>query len=223
MSKDATPRIGVIHTSPATVDLFPRLLRERMPGVSVFNLLDDSILGELAENGGDLGAVAPRFLDYVRIAGDRGADLVMNACSSIGPLCDVARDALGRTVLRVDAAMAEQAVARGGKIAVLATLGTTLRPTTDLIAATATRLGREIALSSQVIPGAYEALIAGDRGEHDRLLASAIAAAADTNDVVVLAQASMARVAEGLSLPPAILLLTSPPHAVEAAAQALGR
>jgi hypothetical protein len=66
----AGAKIGVIHTSPATVDLFGRLLRERLPGAVVLNLLDDSILPELRENGGDLSAVEPRFRDYARIVAD---------------------------------------------------------------------------------------------------------------------------------------------------------
>ncbi len=87
----AGAKIGVIHTSPATVDLFGRLLRERLPGAVVLNLLDDSILPELRENGGDLSAVEPRFRDYARIVSDQGVDLILNACSSIGTLCDRVR------------------------------------------------------------------------------------------------------------------------------------
>jgi len=66
----AGAKIGVIHTSPVTVDLFGGLLRKRLPGAVVLNLLDDSTLPELRENGGDLSAVEPRFRDYARIVAD---------------------------------------------------------------------------------------------------------------------------------------------------------
>src|SRR5947207_2826650 len=80
----APPRISVIHTSPATVDVFGRLLRERFPEARISNIMDDSILPELRDNGGDVAAVQPRWREYVRIARDQGADVILNACSSIG-------------------------------------------------------------------------------------------------------------------------------------------
>jgi hypothetical protein len=221
------PAIGVIHTSPATVDLFGRLLRERLPGARIVNLLDDSILGELRDNGGDLGAVEPRFRDYVRIVAERRVDLVLNACSSIGALCgrvdDGDGDGDGPPIVRVDALMAQEAVRRGDRIGVLATLRTTLAPTTALIEATAARLGRAVTIESGLAEGAYEALVGGDPERHDGLVEAALARAARANDVVVLAQASMARVAARLPPDLADKILASPGFAVEDVARRLGR
>jgi hypothetical protein len=97
-------------------------------------------------------------------------------------------------IVRVDARMAREAVSRGTRIAVIATLQTTLRPTGAVIAETAQATGRMIALTTRLVEGAYAALMAGDQARHDDLVTDAIAAAAADNDVVVLAQASMARV-----------------------------
>lgn len=216
------PAVGVIHTSPATLDPFGRLLRERIPGVRIVNILDDSILPELGANGGDLAAVEPRWRGYARTVSERGVDIVLNACSSIGELCARVQPDIPQTIVRVDARMAREAVARGARIAVVATLPTTLRPTGAVIAAAAEAAGRAVALETRLVEGAYAALVAGDQARHDDLVAHAIAAAAEANDVVVLAQASMARVLPRLPADRQAQALTSPAFAVEEVAERLG-
>lgn len=218
----AVPRIGVIHTSPATVDLFGKLLRERIPGATVVNVLDDSILPELRDNGGDLAAVEPRWRDYARIVSGRKVDVILNACSSIGALCARVQGDVPQTIVRVDALMAREAVGRGSRIGVLATLRTTLAPTCDLIAETARLADCPVEIDAVLVEGAYAALMAGDQEGHDDLIATALARAAGGNDVVVLAQASMARVLPRLDDDARAKVLTSPAFAVDDVAQRLG-
>jgi hypothetical protein len=66
------PAIAVLHTSPATIEVFGKLLRERLPGRRVLNILDDSILPELRDNGGDCRRRAPAWRAYAHTARDRG-------------------------------------------------------------------------------------------------------------------------------------------------------
>jgi Asp/Glu/Hydantoin racemase len=209
------PAIAVLHTSPATIEIFGRLLRERLPGRRLINILDDSILPELRDNGGDISAVLPRWHAYARIARDQGAGVILNACSSIGALCAPVEADLGVTVMRVDSAMARQAVMRGSRIAAVATLKTTLRPTCELLEETARTAGRTPVIEPVLVEGAYEALVAGDKARHDDLLAVALERAAKRSDVVVLAQASMARVLPRLPAFGQGKFLVSPPLAVE--------
>jgi Asp/Glu/hydantoin racemase len=217
----STPTVAVIHTSPATVELFSRLLGERLPGSRVINLLDDSVLPQLRDNGGDVGAVLPRWRDYARIVRDQGADLILNACSSIGELCAPVQAELGIPVVRVDAAMAAQAVRQAKRVAVVATLTSTLGPTTRLLADTARAQQREVEVSPMLVEGAYAALMAGERERHDDLVAATLARAADAADRVVLAQASMARVLPRLDDAQRERCLVSPELAVESVVQAL--
>jgi glutamate racemase len=217
------PKIGVIHTSPATVEVFGRLLRERIPGATVINLLDDSILPELRDNGNDLSAVEPRWRDYARIVSARGVDIVLNACSTIGAMGERVQDDIPQPIVRVDAAMAAEAVRRGDRIGVLATLATTLGPTSSLIRETAEAAGRTVALDAELVEGAYPALMAGDQAGHDDLVLAALARSAAANDVVVLAQASMARAATRLDGSAAAKILSSPAYAVEDVAQRLSQ
>jgi Asp/Glu/hydantoin racemase len=217
------PRIGIIHTSPATVDLFGRLLREALPSVHVVNLLDDSILPELAANGGDLAAVLPRWTDYARIASDRGVDLILNACSSVGEVGAKVEPTIDIPIVRVDAEMAREAVRRGSRITVAATLATTLRPTSDLLVETAEGLDHAVTIERVLVDGAYEALMRGDQASHDDKILAALSHAAETSDTVVLAQASMARVVPRLPAEARDKVLASPPFAVKEVLSRLSR
>jgi hypothetical protein len=217
------PAIAVLHTSPATIEVFGRLLRERLPGHRLINILDDSILPELRDNGGDIGRILPRWRSYARIARDQGAGLILNACSSIGALCAPVEAELGIRVVRVDAAMAREAVRRGSRIAVVATLRTTLGPTCELLEATARTAGSSTKIVANLVEGAYEALATGDQAGHDDRVAAALTQSAETSDVVVLAQASMARVLPRLPAAERQKCLTSPPAAVDDVAARLLR
>lgn len=217
-----SPTVAVIHTSPATVEVFARLLAEQLPQARVINMLDDSVLPQLRDNGADVAAVAPRWRQYARIARDQGADVILNACSSIGELCAAAQQELGIPVVRVDAAMAEQAVAGARRVAVVATLASTLGPTTRLLAETARAQQRDVQVTPMLVDGAYAALLAGERERHDDLVAAALARAADQADRVVLAQASMARVMPRLAPGQQARCLASPEPAVASVSRALG-
>lgn len=206
--------VAVIHTSPATIEVFSRLLAEQLPEARIVNMLDDSVLPQLRDNGGDVGAIAPRWSQYARIARDNGACVILNACSSIGELCEPVGRELGIPVVRVDTAMAEKAVQLGHIVAVAATLPSTLRPTCELLSTTARARGRHVEVQALLVEGAYAALMAGNRDTHDDLVAAALARAAGFADAVVLAQASMARVLPRLPPEQQAKCLVSPALAV---------
>jgi Asp/Glu/hydantoin racemase len=119
-------------------------------------------------------------------------------------------------VLRVDQPMADQAVATGSRIGVIATLRTTLEPTADLIERRAAKAAKTIQVTSKLVDGAFEALMSGDAARHDELVAGALKELGQQVEVIVLAQASMARVVETLSPEDKrIPILASPGLAVE--------
>ena len=44
----ASPRrLGLVHTSATLVSAFEQLCRERLPGVAVFNIVDDSLIKDV--------------------------------------------------------------------------------------------------------------------------------------------------------------------------------
>lgn len=192
-------KLAIIHTTPVTVDSLKQLAASLLPDCTVVNFVDDSILPQLAQNGGDLREVEPRLVQYARFAQEVGADCILNACSSVGELVAKAQAAVTIPVVRIDEAMAEEAVARGGRIGVAATLPTTLNPTMKLLESKARQAGKQATLAPLLAEEAYRRLAAGDKEGHDAVLAEALAGLVGQCDVVVLAQASMARVVDSLA------------------------
>jgi Asp/Glu/hydantoin racemase len=112
--------------------------------------------------------------------------------------------------------MADLAVQTGRRIGVIATLPTTLNPTSDLVLRRAALAKKEIELTSRLVTGAFEALMAGDAATHDALVSAALRELIPQVDVIVLAQASMARVVDTLSPEDRrIPILASPPLAID--------
>ncbi len=215
------PRLAILHTHPATLEPLKLLAAELLPGVEVANVVDDSILAELMRNGGDVEPVAGRLVGYARFAAEAGADVILSACSSVGEVAARAQAAVRVPVVRIDDALAEAAVRRGPRIGVVATIGTTLNPTTRLLQAKAMAAGRAVTIKPVMVAGAFEKLTAGDRAGHDQLLLAAISALALEVDVVVLAQVTMARVLPRLSEAERAQVLSSPRLGMEAVRVAL--
>ena len=119
--------------------------------------------------------------------------------------------------------MADKAAQSGRKIGVIATLPTTLAPTADLIRRRAAVAGAQIELTSRLCEGAFDALMSGDAAKHDAMVSSALKALSAQVDVIVLAQASMARVVDTLAeADRRVPILASPPLAIEYLAVTLG-
>lgn len=208
-------KLAIIHTTPATIDTMKTLATEILPGHQLVNFVDDSILPQLGQNGGSLVDVEERMIHYARFAEQVGADVILEACSSVGELVPKMQSAVSIPVVRIDEAMAEQAVQRGTRLGVAATLPTTLQPTTRLLHAKAQAAGKQVEITPLLIEGAYQRLMAGDREGHDNLLVEKLQELARAVDVVVLAQASMARVLPRLSAADQEKILVSPRLAME--------
>ena len=63
---------------------------------------------------------------YYRAAQDSGTDLIFNQCSSVGEAADISSTMVKTPVIKVDEKMARVACETGNRIAVAATLKTTL-------------------------------------------------------------------------------------------------
>jgi Asp/Glu/hydantoin racemase len=209
-------RLGLLHTSATLVPIFEQLCKAKLPGVAVFNLVDDSLIKDVIAHGKLRPQTARRVTQLVAAAEDAGADYIMVTCSSIGVAVETAATLAGVPVLRVDQPMADRAVATAQRIGVIATLPTTLEPTTDLVRRRAAAAGRDVTITPRLCEGAFDALMSGDAATHDAMVAAALRELAAQVDVIALAQASMARVVETLSESDRRTpILASPPLAVD--------
>ena len=195
---DAPKRLAFVHTVAGLVPRFRELAAELVPGVETFDIVDETLLRDATTEGRVSLDTARRLFAHLAAAERHGADAILVTCSSMGGVVDAARPFAAVPLMRVDHAMAEQAVERGSKIGVLATLQSTLGPTAVLIERTAVEASREVEVRDRLCDGAFEALRAGDTDRHDALVRDGLRELIGWADVIVLAQASMARVVETL-------------------------
>ncbi|GIM96093.1 aspartate/glutamate racemase family protein [Paractinoplanes toevensis] len=204
--------IGFLHTADVHVPVFHDLRAELAPGWADLHVVDPGLLAD-ARRAGITAELAARVDARLHELADRGADLIVCTCSSLGAYAETRTADLGVPVLRVDRPMAEAAVAAGSRIAVLATVDSTLAPTSALLNAAAERAGRVVTLIETPVPGAWSLFEKGDLHAYAVKVADQARAIAPRADVIVLAQASLSPAAALLADLP-IPVLTSPRTAV---------
>ncbi len=184
--------IAIVQTSAVSSAELKALCNEIIPGVTVQEIIDSSLIREVNANGGPTSGVRRRMYAYYQQAQSIGADLILNQCSSVGEVADQLKPFVDIPVVKIDEAMARKAVRLGKKIAVIATVATTVKPSCRLIENMAAEAGIEIELDRRLVKDAMMILIEkGDVETHNRMVIQEVIDAADKNDVVVLAQGSM--------------------------------
>lgn len=209
----STGKLAFIHTVSGLVSEFAGLAKEHLPDWTPFAILDESLLRDTIERGSLSDLTKRRLATYVWWAADAGADAIVVTCSTLGPAVDAIVPLCPVPLFRIDEGMAKAAVEQGSRIGVLATLSTTLVPTVDLLERRAGEAGRDVAIDPVLVQGAFQHLAGGDVEAHDAQIRQALEELSQKVDVVVLAQASMARAARGMA--PGLPVLTSPVLGVE--------
>ena len=211
----AKKKLTVLHTVASVVGPIGDLIRELMPDVDVCNIVDETIIKDLIATGSLSARMRDRVCSHIVWASENGAEAILLTCSSISPCADDAKELVDIPIVKIDEAMTRSAVAQGERIGVAGTLPSTLDPTVALIEAKASEAGRSVRVVPQLCEGAFDAAMAGDVDRHDELVGEAIRDLVGRTDVVVLAQASMARALAGLKGDLPVPVLTSPRSGVE--------
>jgi len=188
----AQRQVTILYTNRVAVPGTLALAEELLPDARIVNIVDDSLLADVLAAGGLTQPVTRRICQYALAAEDGGADIILNQCSSVGEAIDVARRLLRIPIVKIDEPMAEEAVKAGPRVAVAATLGTTLDPTCRLIERTAREMGQAIGIRRLLADGAFGLLRQGDAAGHNAMVMERIVSVKDETDVIVLAQGSMA-------------------------------
>ena len=185
-------KVAVIHTTVVTCDGINSRLKALVPDAEVMNIVDDSLLNDVKKEGMLTKEVTRRLLTYALEAQDWGAELILNACSSVGEGVDVIRLLLKIPYLKIDEPMARSAVEKGEKIAVYGTVKTTLEPSARLISHIAEAEKKKVVVDSYLASDAFEALtVEKNQKKHNQILETLIRDTGKQYDVLVLAQASM--------------------------------
>ena len=187
----------LIHTMPFLVDVFDGLCREKLPGVKIYHVLNEPLLEHVRQSGDIQPEDLEQLQTHVSTAETIGASAVLVTCSTLSPAVDYIHAHI--PVLKIDEAMIAQAVKSGTRIGVIATSRTTMLPTQGLLQNEAEHTGREIDVCMVYVENALQALVNGDGATHDSLVREAVLELAEKVDVIILAQASIARVAKRLA------------------------
>src|SRR5579863_714126 len=108
------PRIACLHTAASNVLVFDAALREMgLVGVELRHAVRADLLAAAERTAGLTPAIVQQTGDALRaLCAD--ADAVLLTCSTLGPVAEATAPTAPVPVLRVDAALAREAVRDGG-------------------------------------------------------------------------------------------------------------
>lgn len=210
-----------LHTASVHVQTFDRLLRELRPEIRARHVVREDLLMAAQHDGADSPGLRARVAEVIADLGASRLSVVLCTCSTIGGLAEAAGLSTGTRVIRVDRAMAEQAVAAGPNILVAAAAASTLAPTESLISDAASRAGESVTITRLVVEDAWPLFEQGNFDAYLERIAQALSTVKDC-DVIVLTQASMAGAAD-LCRQHAVPVLSSPRLGLNSALDALAQ
>ena len=187
-------KVGLIYTSttPELIELVEQEVKKQLgDDVELYSLQDPSILADVRAAGYVTTAPAARLIGMYMKAAEEGVDAMLNLCSSVGEVADSAQDVakyIGVPIVRVDEEMCREAVRKGQRIGVMATLPTTLEPTKGTILRMARECNRHVELVDCLVDGAFGL----DQDQFKARMTEMAGTIADKVDVIVFAQGSMA-------------------------------
>jgi Asp/Glu/hydantoin racemase len=210
-----TQRVIFLHTVRSVAEQFDALARELLPGVQTWHIVDEMLAKLTLAAGHVPPLVMRRMVEHAAAAAEAGAAAVQVTCSSISRAVPLIRPLCGVPVYAIDDAMIARALRMGRCIGIAATAPTALDSLANLIAERAAAEGKDVAVEKAFCEGAYPFLLSGELSEHDRIVQGYLAGLAPRCEVVVAAQASMARAADGMAALTSTPVLSSPRPALE--------
>jgi aspartate/glutamate racemase len=209
-----TRTVGLIHAVIPAMPPLRAAFEAELPRVRVLNLLDEALLKEAERLGGINPALVRRMTGLVAMHEAAGAELALFTCNAYSPYVEQVRAQSSISVLPIDDAMLETALATGRRLGVLATVEAGLEQQRQSIDRAAAAAGKQVEVEAVLRPDAFAALSAGDAATHDRILLEELERLAPKVDVILLAQASMAGLLDKVPSETPAPVLSSPQLAV---------
>ena len=169
--------------------------------VRVFNILDDSLLCESIANKGATKAVIKRIQFYALAAEAMGADVAMCSCTTVGEATRIARQYTSIPVFNIDEPMAREAVRKGRRMGIIATVPTSPAATKRQLQVAAQDAGVDITIKISVNEKAFALLQKGEIEKHNELVYRDMDRVASEVDVLVLGQISLAQIKHATRVP----------------------
>jgi len=222
----ARPRIGLVHALHASIAPIEAAFAEAWPQAETVSLYDQSLYADFNREAKVTPQIRARIERLLAFSAETGADAILFTGSLFGDAVEAARSKMTVPVLTAYEAMIEDAFegAEAGAtpaIGLLATAASTIDMMRADIEEYAMRHGLRYRMDARHVAGAIDALLWGDREEHDELVLAASAQMAPC-DVLMLGQFSMAPVAKRMPAIRGRRVLTSPGSAVHELKRRLG-
>ncbi len=212
--------LAFLHTAAVHVPNFTGILRDIDPHVPIRHSVREDLFARALADGRVTEETRQGTQAEVQRLVAEGARVVLCTCSTLGSAAEETPDVSHARVIRVDRPMAERAVAAGRSILLVAATPTAMATALALLGEAA-RGKPPPPVRELLCAGAWERFQAGDLRGYAIALASAVDEHARADDVVMLAQASMASAA-ALIRRSDVEVLTSPDVGVRAALALLG-
>jgi hypothetical protein len=214
--------LAFFHTGAVHVETFEALVRAVEPAMTTRHAVREDLLADAVAAGqvtsDVVGAVQAEILTLV----EQGASVVVCTCSTLGSAAEATPTDGRAKVLRVDRPLAEQLVASGRPVLVVAALPSAMSTATELLHAVARERHKAVQLRELPCNAAWPSFLAGDRASYLQQIAQQVEQHALPGDHVMLAQASMAG-AVPLIRRSDVQVFTSPELGVRAAIDAWHR
>lgn len=193
---DNRHRLLLLHASRASVDPVSEFYLREAADLRPVNILDEGVMGDLHEKNWDRAVARLRDLIGQAVAA-YGVETALVTCSALGPEQMAAiREGSSIKTIKIDEPMLERASRSfDGPVGLVATFPSTV----DTSLAWLRHFRPDAEIDVVCDEEALQALLRGEREEHDRrLLAAATEMAARGVGGIVLAQVSMARLADDI-------------------------
>ena len=194
-------KVAFFHSTMNTPLPLKQAFHARFPDTPLITVMDDSILPEVIENGGNFTpGIVRRLATFGTNVQLQGAAVAVCMCTTLTSAVAQAAQSMEIPFITIDGPMLEEAVTRGNKVALLITANTTLVASSRSAREAAVRAGRgDIQIDTILVEGAFDALnVHHDKALHDKLIVEAARREAQTHDVIALAQVSMVDAAKDL-------------------------
>ena len=215
-------KISLVYTgvTPELSECVETEINKQISNAEIVSHKDPSIIQDAVKAGYVPKEAAARLVKMFMESVEEGADAILNICSSVGLVADACQDLAkftGVPIVRIDEEMCREAVRKGSRIGVMATLPTTLIPTKGTILRVAQEMGRQVELVDSLVEGGFGL----DPDKFKALMTKYALEIKDKVDVIVFAQGSMAYAEQTIHEATGKIVLSSPSFGAIALRRAL--
>lgn len=198
MSKElGNKTLGIIHASMITAKAVQRYIDKYIPEVSIMHIVDDTIQRDNIKAG--VGVIPKvnyyKFAQYAHNLEEANVDLIMLACSTFNYAAELARPIINTPIAQIDRPMMELAIQQGKKVALLATLPTTVPSSERLLSICINEAKKDTEVKTVLCSEAFVAYEDGNIEKHNEILLEQIEKLSNEVDAIVMAQLSMSALA----------------------------